>query len=112
MTDCKKHPNHEHNHGDNCGHTKIKHGDHYDYLHDGHLHHNHQDHVDEHFLEVSDMNPYECNEKYPHNHTHGPDCEHEAATHGDHIDYIVDGRLHHQHGGHCDDHGAVEVILN
>ena len=57
MTDCKKHPNHEHNHGDNCGHTKIKHGDHYDYLHDGHLHHNHQDHVDEHFLEVSDMNP-------------------------------------------------------
>ena len=42
----------------------------------------------------------------------GPDCEHEAVTHGDHIDYIVDGRLHQQHGDHCDDHGAVEVLTN
>ena len=26
--------------------------------------------------------------------------------------HIVDGRLHRQHGDHCDDHGAVEVITN
>lgn len=34
------------------------------------------------------------------------------VPHGDHIDYIVDGRLHHPHGDHCDDHGPVEVIKN
>jgi ethanolamine utilization protein EutQ (cupin superfamily) len=32
------------------------------------------------------------------------------VPHGDHIDYIVDGRLHHVHDGHCDDHGPVEII--
>lgn len=40
-------------------------------------------------------------------HVHGPDCGHEAVTHGDHTDYVVDGRLHHPHGDHCDDHGAA-----
>jgi hypothetical protein len=25
------------------------------------------------------------------------------------VDYVVDGRLHHPHGDHCDDHGAVEL---
>lgn len=39
-------------------------------------------------------------------HTHGPDCGHEAVAHGDHLDYLVDGHLHHPHDGHCDDHGA------
>ena len=33
------HPNHEHKHGPNCGHTPVQHGDHVDYLHDGHMHH-------------------------------------------------------------------------
>ena len=28
---------HKHKHKDDCGHTKVKHNDHYDYLHDGHL---------------------------------------------------------------------------
>ncbi|CAA6818629.1 MAG: Unnamed protein product, partial [uncultured Sulfurovum sp.] len=32
---CTIHENHEHEHGENCGHVKVKHGDHYDYLHDG-----------------------------------------------------------------------------
>ena len=31
---------------------------------------------------------------------------------GDHIDYIVDGRLHQQHEDHCDDHGAVDLQRN
>jgi hypothetical protein len=32
------------------------------------------------------------------------------VPHGDHIDYIVDGHLHHQHNGHCDNHGPVEIL--
>jgi hypothetical protein len=29
--------------------------------------------------------------------------------HGDHLDYLVNGRLHHPHGDHCDDHGPVQL---
>jgi hypothetical protein len=112
MTNCNTHTNHDHNHGENCGHSKVKHGDHYDYLHDSHLHHPHEDHVDEHVLEVTDHNPVECNKKHLHEHVHSPDCEHESVVHGDHIDYIVDGRLHYKHNEHCDDHGSVEVLAN
>lgn len=43
-------------------------------------------------------------------HSHGPTCGQTAIRYGDHIDYIVDGRLHHQHGDHCDVHGLVEVV--
>jgi zinc transport system permease protein len=39
---------HEHEHGPECGHPSIVHGDHVDYLHDGHLHAAHQGHYDEH----------------------------------------------------------------
>ncbi len=38
-------------------------------------------------------------------HDHGPECGHDAVAHGDHVDYLVDGKLHHPHDGHCDDHG-------
>lgn len=112
---CKKHGNHEHQHGPGCGHTAIKHKDHVDYLHDGHLHHNHGDHVDEHVLEVSATNPEGCkplNGSTGHDkgHKHGPDCGHEAVPHGDHVDYLVNGRLHHEHGDHCDDHGPADVV--
>jgi hypothetical protein len=31
------------------------------------------------------------------------------VPHGDHIDYLVDGHLHHPHGQHCDDHGPVQL---
>jgi hypothetical protein len=31
------------------------------------------------------------------------------VPHGDHVDYLVDGHLHHAHGDHCDDHGPVQV---
>lgn len=41
-------PHHEHEHGDGCGHVKIAHGDHIDYLHDGELHAPHGDHWDAH----------------------------------------------------------------
>ncbi|EAS0615733.1 hypothetical protein GL503_25390 [Salmonella enterica] len=74
----------------------MRHGDHVDYLHDGHLHH-----------------PDGCNPVtgvHDTTHKHGPDCGHEPVPHGDHIDYLVNGRLHHPHGDHCDDHGPVDVL--
>ncbi|MEM7400167.1 MAG: hypothetical protein AAF354_14755 [Pseudomonadota bacterium] len=109
---CKIHENHDHVHGDGCGHTAIKHADHVDYLHDGHLHHMHDGHVDEHVLEADGAacgGGHDCG-SHDDGHTHGEGCGHEAVPHGDHVDYIVDGRLHHPHGDHCDDHGPLEVV--
>ena len=61
---------------------------------------------------VTDTNPAVCTpdhgcEHHDAEHAHGPDCEHEAVQHGDHVDYVVGGHLHHPHGDHCDDHGPV-----
>ena len=39
---------HEHEHGPGCGHRAITHGDHVDYVHDGHRHAAHEGHYDEH----------------------------------------------------------------
>ena len=39
---------HEHTHGAGCGHVAIPHGDHVDYIHDGHLHRDHDAYWDEH----------------------------------------------------------------
>jgi hypothetical protein len=103
------HPDHTHQHGPSCGHTAVCHDGHVDYLHDGHLHHMHGDHVDEHVIEVSDTNPSRCTPETRCSHTHGPGCGHEPVPHGDHVDYLVDGRLHHPHNGHCDDHGPVKL---
>jgi hypothetical protein len=30
------------------------------------------------------------------------------VPHGDHVDYLVGGHLHHPHDGHCDDHGPMQ----
>jgi hypothetical protein len=105
----KHHANHTHKHGPNCGHTAIRHDGHVDYLHDGHLHHMHEDHVDEHVVAVNSTNPAKCTPEMHCSHVHGPNCGHEQVPHGDHIDYLVDGRLHHPHGDHCDDHGPVQL---
>ncbi len=32
-------------------------------------------------------------------HTHGPGCGHEAIQHGDHVDYVHEGRRHFLHLG-------------
>jgi hypothetical protein len=106
---------HLHVHGNHCGHTGVVHKDHVDFLHDGHLHHQAADgSVQEHVLEISASNPNACTKGHEcsgHdlNHVHGPGCGHEAVPHGDHIDYLVDGHLHHPHNGHCDDHGKIEL---
>ncbi len=39
---------HQHEHGDACGHPGVPHGDHVDYVHDGHRHAVHGSHYDEH----------------------------------------------------------------
>jgi zinc transport system permease protein len=39
---------HPHEHGDDCGHPAVPHGDHVDYVHDGHRHAAHGGHYDEH----------------------------------------------------------------
>jgi zinc transport system permease protein len=39
---------HEHVHGPDCGHLAVRHGDHVDYVHDGHRHADHGGHYDEH----------------------------------------------------------------
>jgi hypothetical protein len=116
MTTCNEtqHANHSHQHGPDCGHTAIRHDEHVDYLHDGHLHHPHEGHVDEHVIGVSAANPDRCTQGsrgggHDAAHRHGPGCGHEAVPHGNHTDYVVDGKLHHPHGDHCDDHGAIQL---
>jgi hypothetical protein len=101
----------EHEHGPGCGHTAVQHEGHTDYLQDGHLHHPHGDHVDEHVIAVSDANPSEHSDPaagHDAAHEHGAGCGHDPVPHGDHSDYLVEGRLHHQHGDHCDDHGPLQ----
>ena len=108
MTTCVTHPSHSHQHGSSCGHTAVQHDGHVDYLHDGHLHHQHGDHCDEHTIAIDAAHPADC-KPMACAHVHGPGCGHEAVPHGDHTDYLVDGRLHHAHAEHCDDHGALAL---
>src|SRR5258708_2807156 len=104
------HVQHSHKHGQNCGHLAVRHDGHIDYLHNGHLHHVHGDHVDEHVIEVNAATPDQCTPGTScADHVHGPGCGHPEIPHGDHIDYLVNGRMHHMHGDHCDDHGAVQL---
>lgn len=112
MRDHHPHDDHAHVHGPGCGHTAIAHGDHTDYVHDGHLHRAHGDHTDECAIAVDAANPAACTPQHActshaADHVHSKDCGHEAVPHGDHLDYLVDGHLHHPHGRHCDDHGRV-----
>ncbi len=110
------HDHHDHEHGKGCGHTAIEHNGHVDYLHDGHLHHpTSTGQVEEHTLDVTESNPSACTgghvcSGHEPGHVHGPGCGHPAVPHGDHVDYLVDGHLHHPHNGHCDDHGKVQVV--
>lgn len=69
-----------------------------------------------HTVAVSEANPAECTsghdcDHHDDAHEHGPGCGHDAVQHGDHVDYLVAGHLHHPHGDHCDHHGTVEVVI-
>ncbi len=39
----------------------------------------------------------------PHPHVHDSLCGHATMLHGDHVDYLHDGRAHHLHGDHVDE---------
>jgi hypothetical protein len=54
---------HSHIHGPGCGHTAVRHKDHVDYL-DRHLHHVNGEHIEEHVIEVSEMNPDRCSPEH------------------------------------------------
>jgi hypothetical protein len=43
-----EHHDFEHEHGPDCGHEAVRHGDHVDYLVGAHLHYPHGDHCDHH----------------------------------------------------------------
>jgi len=45
--DCDHHAD-DHEHGPDCGHEAVQHGDHTDYVVGGHLHHPHDGHCDHH----------------------------------------------------------------
>ena len=105
---CNTHAPHDHDHNESCGHTRVQHEDHIGYLHDEHLHCEHDGHYDEHSIDVSGANPDTCHpiECDGSHDQHG--CE--KVPHGDHWDYLHNGRLHHLHNGHCDDHGPVLIV--
>ncbi len=103
------HAEHSHQHHAGCGHTRILHDGHVDFLHDGHLHSPHDGHYDEHIIAVSSTNPDVCDLVACSCDHEG--CGHQKVPHGDHFDFLVDGRLHHKHGDHCDDHGPVTVVV-
>jgi len=114
MTKHTTHDGHTHTHGAGCGHVAVTHEGHTDYLHEGHLHHLHGDHIDEHAIAVGAGNPDKCTPAHAcgaHDtqHVHGPACGHAGVPHGDHVDYLVAGHLHHPCAGHCDDHGALQT---
>jgi hypothetical protein len=114
MSDHKSHQGEIHTHAPGCGHATIGHRGHEDYVMDGRLDHVHGKAVERHALDVDKVNPTACTPMHAcgghaADHRHGPTCEHVAVPHGDHVDYVVNGHLHHPCDKHCDDHGPVQV---
>ncbi|MEM7661477.1 MAG: hypothetical protein AAF292_04450 [Pseudomonadota bacterium] len=108
------HADHTDVHSATDGHITINHDGHVDHLHDGHLHHVHGDHIDEHVIAVSAVNPVAeeiVSTVDLDGHVHSADDDaHPRIQHGDHFDYLHDGRLHFVHGDHVEDHGAIEIV--
>ncbi len=101
---------HNHSHQPRCGHIAVLHEGHVDYLHDGHLHQSHGSHVDEHAISATASNPNQCAPVSTKNeHAHNSKCGHAAVPHAGHLDYLVEGHLHHAHNSHCDDHGTLAL---
>lgn len=50
------------------------------------------------------LGPLEHEPADAHAHRHGSDCGHVAVPHGDHLDYVHDGRRHAEHEEHYDEH--------
>lgn len=91
------HADHDHTHGDSCGHAAVAHEQHTDFLHEGHAHHAHEGHWDECSPELHVVHQ-------EHDHVHGQGCGHEVVAHGDHDDYVHGEHRHAAHEGHWDEH--------
>lgn len=98
------HTDHPHVHDAQCGHIRVRHEGHTDYLYEGHLHFAQEaGGYEEHVIAESLLNPTGCTPvSCPGDHQ-----RQEAVPHADHTDYLVAGHLHHPHGDHCDDHGPL-----
>jgi hypothetical protein len=96
----------------------MRHGDHVDYLTDDRLEHQREDRIEAHRIEISEQNPDRCtpdhrcseHEGHLHDRESAEHRHHPRVPHGDHLDYIHEGRLHRHHGDHCDDHGPVDLV--
>jgi len=53
---------HSHTHGPGCGHDSVLHGDHVDYLHDGHVHREHRTEEGVHYDECSICSCANCSD--------------------------------------------------
>lgn len=111
-TDHVAHPKTAHVHGEkDCKHTKVKHGDHTDFLHDSEYHAAHEDHFDNHGhpakADTRKTDSTDALKIAEHDHKHDAKCGHKAVKHGDHTDYEHDGHFHASHGDHVDDHGQA-----
>eukprot|EP00826_Nyctotherus_ovalis_P065355 TRINITY_DN9605_c0_g1_i18.p1 TRINITY_DN9605_c0_g1~~TRINITY_DN9605_c0_g1_i18.p1 ORF type:complete len:152 (+),score=2.37 TRINITY_DN9605_c0_g1_i18:971-1426(+) len=124
-----------HIHGEFCGHPTIVHDNHIDFVCDGELHFvSRSGAVYPHKLAVTDTNPAHCKfldfslDDEPRGegkigylpwekkaemeiwHRHSVSCGHPRVIHGDHIDYLVNGRLEYPHEDHIDDHGPLVIF--
>jgi len=96
----RPHDAHAHDHDQWCGHAAVPHGDHLDYLHDGHVHHLDVDHVDDVPAAMAALHLPHTG----HMHVHGPACGHPSVEHQDHRDFQHGEHRHASHGDHYDEH--------
>jgi hypothetical protein len=105
------HGDHVGTHSKGDGHMVINHNDHMDHLHNGHLHQVHSNHIDEHSIEVSDLNPTgEHKDGHGQEHANRDADGHPTLQHGNHFDHLHNGHLHHVHGDHSGEHGTVKIV--
>lgn len=107
MTGKKHQPHepHDHQHGPDCGHIRVQWANETAYLHDGHMHRKRGGNWEEAAIPVTNENPDTCQQVACSGHAGSA----QTVPHGDHMDVVVGGRLHHTHNGHCDDHGPIQV---
>eukprot|EP00742_Colponemidia_sp_Colp-10_P002492 GILJ01002656.1.p1 GENE.GILJ01002656.1~~GILJ01002656.1.p1 ORF type:complete len:716 (-),score=73.49 GILJ01002656.1:117-2237(-) len=104
-----------HKHGPTCGHTSVVHDNHVGYLCAGELHcTDGKGECEPHqlSLDYAECTPSHDCKGHVGEHTHGPECGHEAVPHGNHVDYLVGNHLHHPHSDHCDHHGRINFGLS
>lgn len=53
-----------------------------------------------------------CSEHSGLEHILSGDCEHQVVAHGDHLDVVINGQLHHPHNEHYDYHGIYDPNLH